>query len=83
MAFQKLSRNEQTSVFTPTLIGYQESKQGSSGLVPGGFITFIAWEIVPGICLGSPSGRASSFSESIPDLQERNLIRAKFQDSLL
>ncbi|KAJ6032623.1 hypothetical protein N7540_003355 [Penicillium herquei] len=80
-AFQILSNDSTTSEFTPSLLGYQESEQDASGMVPGGFLTFVVWEIVPGIWLGSPSTEAIGFWESGLDLEERNLIRAKFKDT--
>ncbi|KAJ5945495.1 hypothetical protein N7454_002334 [Penicillium verhagenii] len=52
-AFQILSENSATSSFTPSLLCYHEFKQDTSGLVPNGFITFIAWEMLPEIPPGS------------------------------
>ncbi|KAJ5726655.1 uncharacterized protein N7483_008012 [Penicillium malachiteum] len=80
-AFQTLSKNITTSNFTPSLLGYRESEQDASGMIPGGFLTFIVWQIVPGLWLGSPSGEATGFWDSGLDLEERNLIRAKFKDT--
>lgn len=41
---------------TSKLLGYTEERQDSSGLVPGGFLTWFTWSIVPGICLGDITG---------------------------
>lgn len=40
------------SKVTPTLLGYKQSKQDDRLPVPGGYITYIVWEKVPGIQLG-------------------------------
>lgn len=32
----------------PRLLGYQQSKQKEDDMVPGGFVTYIIWEKVPG-----------------------------------
>lgn len=32
----------------PDLLGYQEDKQGPDDFVPGGFITYLVWQKVPG-----------------------------------
>ncbi|OJJ45681.1 hypothetical protein ASPZODRAFT_143567 [Penicilliopsis zonata CBS 506.65] len=32
----------------PDLLGYQEGKQDDDGIVPGGFVTYVVWEKVPG-----------------------------------
>ena len=36
----------------PQLLGYKEDRQDSSGLVPGGLLTWVAWEVLPGKQLG-------------------------------
>lgn len=33
----------------PRLLGYQQSKQKEDDMVPGGFVTYIIWEKVPGL----------------------------------
>lgn len=37
---------------TPKLLGWQHDIQGSNDLVPGGFVTYLVWEKVPGDPLG-------------------------------
>ncbi|KAF7713308.1 Uncharacterized protein PECH_005708 [Penicillium ucsense] len=47
---------EKGSSETPRLLGYKTGKQDGSGLVPGGFIIWLVWEIVPGLRLGDGNG---------------------------
>jgi hypothetical protein len=44
--------SEKTIVVIPELLGHKAGKQDSSMPVPGGFITWLAWEIVPEVQLG-------------------------------
>lgn len=64
------------STVTPCLLGYKEGQQDSSGLVPGGFITWVAWEIVPGICLGDNEGPTIFWGL---ERSERDEVRLAFQ----
>lgn len=80
-AYQIFGKNTWASKFTPSLLGYDQSKQNDSGLVPGGFPTFIVWQIVPGLWLGDYSGDATGFWDSINERAERNLICALFQET--
>ncbi|PWY77338.1 hypothetical protein BO70DRAFT_63892 [Aspergillus heteromorphus CBS 117.55] len=57
---------------TPRLLDYKEEKQDDTGLVPGGFIIWIVWEIVPGIRLGNEIG-ADEFWNL--ELDERRVIQ--------
>lgn len=82
-AYQILSKNILASKFTPSLLGYQESKQNDSGLVPGGFITYIVWQVAPGLRLGDYSGDATGFWDSIKEISERDLIRALFKETFV
>jgi hypothetical protein len=59
LAFQKLNR--QALYYAPTLLGYKVDRQVSVGRVPGGFLTFLVWKIVPGLCLGDQCGRSTQF----------------------
>ena len=80
-AYQILGKDRWASKFTPSLLGYQESKQNDSGLVPGGFLTYIVWQIVPGLQLGDYAGDATWFWDSIKERTERDLIRALFKET--
>lgn len=56
----------------PELLGYSETVQSKDGLVPGGYITYLVWDKVPGESL---SGELFwSF-----ELPKRDLIRQKFR----
>lgn len=79
-AHQALSKDKRTSTFTPALLGYGESQQDQSGLVPGGFLTYVVWEFVPGLQLGDLSGNATAFWQ-LPRA-ERDLIRTAFKETL-
>ncbi|CAG8424807.1 unnamed protein product [Penicillium salamii] len=56
----------------PSLLGWSQSVQGEYGPVPGGYITHLIWEKVPGEIL------TQEFFWSLP-LSRRDLIRDKFQ----
>ncbi|KAJ5772223.1 hypothetical protein N7520_002752 [Penicillium odoratum] len=51
----------------------------SIGLVPGVFLTFIVWQVVPGLRLGDESSIATGFWKIIEDRKDRDLIRDLFQ----
>lgn len=36
----------------PDLLAYQEGKQGEDSIIPGGYITYVVWDKVPGEPLG-------------------------------
>ncbi|CAG8932181.1 unnamed protein product [Penicillium salamii] len=55
----------------PPLLGYGQSVQGGYGPVPGGYITYLVWEKVPGLVLSRDL--FWSFTRS-----ERDIIRHKF-----
>lgn len=56
----------------PDLLGYQFGKQDEEDIVPGGFVTYVVWEKVPGEPLDFTRFWNSLFSE-------REEIRAKFR----
>ncbi|KAK4865936.1 hypothetical protein LT330_009029 [Penicillium expansum] len=66
---------EKGSSDTPKLLGYKIDKQDRSGLVPGGFIIWLVWEIVPGLRLGDGNG-ADPFWALESD--EREQVRLAF-----
>lgn len=53
--------------FTPQLIGFKHEKQDVHGLVPDGFISYMAYTKVPGIALGGNIYRYGDGSD-IPDV---------------
>jgi hypothetical protein len=58
----------------PDLLGYQERKQGEDSIVPGGYITYVVWDKVPGEPLSE-----EEFWEL--DLKSRQTIRDKFRET--
>ncbi|KAJ5449721.1 uncharacterized protein N7458_006170 [Penicillium daleae] len=66
---------------TPPLLGYLEDQQDRFGPVPGGFITYYAWEAMPGIRLGDYTGKATRFWTL--DKKEREEIRVAFRQIYL
>lgn len=68
------------SKITPALLAYKEDKQDQDGLVPGGYITYIVWEVVPGVQLGDgftpKDGNSPFWSFS---REERDVIRDVFK----
>lgn len=58
----------------PTLLSYREGQQDEDGIVPGGYITYVVWEKVPGEPL-SPE----EFWEL--DLESRQAIRDTFREA--
>jgi hypothetical protein len=77
LAYKTLTRRRST--ITPQLLGYKKGKQDSSGPVPGGFITWFSWEIVPGLRLGDDFGAAAFWGL---DSSEREQIRSIFRETL-
>ncbi|KAJ5900632.1 uncharacterized protein N7473_004702 [Penicillium subrubescens] len=57
-AYRTLSQNH--SKCTPKLLESRKMTQKPAELVPGGFIFFVAWEIVPGLRLGDGTGKVDS-----------------------
>ncbi|GKZ30333.1 hypothetical protein AbraIFM66950_008755 [Aspergillus brasiliensis] len=60
----------------PRLLEEKVVKQDESGWVPGGFLIYVVWEIVPGVQLGDTSG---SKVQKTLDRSERDAIREKFK----
>jgi hypothetical protein len=67
---------DKKSNITPILLAYKEDKQDNSGIVPSGFITYLVWNILPGLRLGDNLGGATFWALPRP---ERDNIRALFE----
>lgn len=67
-----LCLKEHGSDVAPKLLGYQLTRQGEEDIVPGGYMTYVAWEKVPGESLNLQQFWNSSF-------QVREDIRNKFR----
>ncbi|KAJ9320086.1 hypothetical protein DTO027B5_8855 [Paecilomyces variotii] len=70
---------EKGSSHTPKLLGYKTDKQDRSGLVPGGFIIWLVWEIVPGLRLGDGNGADPFWALEV---YEREQVRLAFLEAL-
>ncbi|KAF3398171.1 hypothetical protein F1880_006324 [Penicillium rolfsii] len=70
---EKGSRN------TPKLHGYKTDKQDRSGLVSGGFIIWLVWEIVPGLRLGDYNSADQFWAL---ESHERDQVRSAFLQAL-
>ncbi|RAL05513.1 uncharacterized protein BO80DRAFT_441094 [Aspergillus ibericus CBS 121593] len=68
------------SGITPRLLDKKLDRQEPWGVVPGGFLLRLVWEIVPGERLGL--GYGESMFWGLPD-EERVLIREKFRVGLM
>lgn len=64
---------------TPTLLGYKIGTQDQSGLVPGGFVTWLVWQIIPGLRLGDCNGADPFWAL---ERREREHIRVAFLKTL-
>ena len=85
-AYQTLANAPYVSKYVPALLDFEEHRQGSSNslpanLVPGGYLTIIVWERVPGVHLGDGSGKANIYWD-MKDPEERKVVRAKFKELL-
>lgn len=81
-AFQMLSAHEKASKVTPKLLAFQEKTQdGDNWPVPGGFLTYVVWEKVPGIQLGDSTGAAPYFWKSFPRKEDRAPIQKAFLET--
>lgn len=58
----------------PDLLAYQGGKQGDDSIVPGGYITYVVWDKVPGEPLS-----AEEFWRL--DVESRQAIRDKFRET--
>ncbi|OJJ45682.1 hypothetical protein ASPZODRAFT_26321 [Penicilliopsis zonata CBS 506.65] len=63
--------------YTPRLLDWRSSQQDESRPVPGGFIIWVVWEIVPGIRLGDDFG--GDIFWTLPR-SERDAVRSAFED---
>lgn len=68
---------EKNSRVTPVLLGYKVGSQDACGLVPGGFVCYLAWNVLPGVRLDDKSDRPPLFWE-LPRF-ERDDIRMAFE----
>ncbi|CAL5866293.1 uncharacterized protein PFLUO_LOCUS500 [Penicillium psychrofluorescens] len=66
---------KQNSSITPPLLGFKEGIQNPDMPVPGGFIIYIVWGEVPGICLGDCNGPTTFWT--LPNA-EKELIHKIF-----
>jgi hypothetical protein len=64
---------------TPKLFGYKIGTQDRLGLVPGGLIVWLVWEIVPGLRLGDSDGADSFWGL---ESSEREQVRSVFIKAL-
>ncbi|KAJ5881012.1 uncharacterized protein N7473_012065 [Penicillium subrubescens] len=64
---------------TPKLFGYKIGTQDRLGLVPGGLIIWLVWEIVPGLRLGDSDGADSFWGL---ESSEREQVRSVFIKAL-
>lgn len=76
-AYQELLQKNSSN--TPKLLGYKTTAQDRSGLVPGGFAIWLAWEIVPGLRLGDKHGPDPFWAL---ESRERDKIRVSFMMTL-
>lgn len=74
-----LDLTEKGSNITPKLLGYKIGTQDRLGLVPGGFIIWFVWEIVPGLRLGDRDGAHPFWGLKN---YERDQVRASFLNAL-
>ncbi|KAL2698784.1 hypothetical protein AAEP93_010172 [Penicillium crustosum] len=73
ITYQFLTDNRSRN--TPLLLGYKMDTQPTDGPVPGGHVTWIVWEKVPGKCLGDYKS-ASVYWDMTPDQRKR--VRESF-----
>ncbi|KAJ5876655.1 hypothetical protein N7455_000120 [Penicillium solitum] len=67
-AYKFLTSNRSQN--TPTLLAYKRGTQPTEGPVPGGHVTWIVWEKVPGKCLGDYK-YAFVYWDMIPEQRKR------------
>ncbi|GKZ34461.1 hypothetical protein AbraIFM66950_004736 [Aspergillus brasiliensis] len=67
------------STITPRLLDSKEEKQDETGFVPGGFVIWVVWEVVPGLQLGDDLGCAPFWGLS---RDERDAVREAFKEGL-
>lgn len=69
---------KKNSTVTPTLLGYKEATQDAGGLVPGGFVCYVLWNILPGVRLDDEDNARAPLFWSL-SRQERDEIRGAFE----
>ena len=74
-----LDLTQKHSSNTPKLIGYRTGTQDRSGIVPGGFITWLVWEIVPGLRLGYRNGAGPFW---VLESYKKEQVRAELNQAL-
>lgn len=77
IAYRDLTQKHSSN--TPKLIGYKSGTQERSGLVPGGFIIWLVWEIAPGLRLGDSNGAGPFWAL---ESDERDQVRTAFVNAL-
>lgn len=77
IAYRDLTQKHSSN--TPKLIGYKSGTQDRSGLVPGAFITWFVWEIVPGLRLGDSNGAGPFWAL---ESDEREQVHTAFVNAL-
>lgn len=78
ITYQRLTQKRLSN--TPKLLGYKTGTQDRSGPVPGGFVVWLVWEMVPGLHLGDEDGAGPFW-----DLEryERDQVREAFIEAFL
>ncbi|PYH91863.1 hypothetical protein BO71DRAFT_411454 [Aspergillus ellipticus CBS 707.79] len=71
---------QKRSVITPRLLDSKNDRQESTGLVPGGFVLWVVWELLPGIRLGNHLG-GSKFWDM--ERTQRDTIREAFKEGIM
>lgn len=77
IAYRDLTEKGSSNI--PKLLGYKTDKQDRSGLVAGGFIIWLVWEIVPGLRLGDGNGADPFWALKS---YEREQVRLAFLEAL-
>lgn len=76
--YKDLTRKSSSN--TPKLPGYNVGTHDCSGLVPGGFIVWLVWEIVLGLRLGDSDCTGAFWAL---ERHEKDQVRAVFTKDLL
>ena len=75
-----LDLTEKGSSVTPKLLGHKTGTQDRSALVPGGFIIWLVWEILPGLRLSDSDGAGPFWGL---ESYEREQVRVSFLNALV
>ncbi|GFN11022.1 uncharacterized protein AtWU_00818 [Aspergillus tubingensis] len=70
------------SRFTPRLLDSKNTTQDDSGFVPGGFLVYVAWEVVAGEQLGTEGGDEDCGFWTMEE-DKRDIIREHFKNNFL